>query len=179
MWVCLLPVQQSQCSSCCWTHILYECVYYLGSSHSVHRVVGHIIWVYLLPVQQSQCSSCCWTHIWVCLLPVQQSQCSSCCWTHDMSECITCAAITAVNDTARVGEDVSARYAGQVQFNPGKLQSLCTSLHSLHWIPPQQIISLKSLPGRFLEGNTDVKCYAAISADLFRSIQLWWVCRRN
>ncbi|KAL8573258.1 hypothetical protein ACOMHN_006669 [Nucella lapillus] len=30
--------------------------------------------------------------------------------------------ITAVNDTARVGEDVSARYAGQVQFNPGQTE---------------------------------------------------------
>ncbi|XP_076467569.1 extracellular matrix protein 3-like [Babylonia areolata] len=30
--------------------------------------------------------------------------------------------IMAVNDTARVGEDVSARYAGQVQFNPGQTE---------------------------------------------------------
>ncbi|XP_076446552.1 LOW QUALITY PROTEIN: extracellular matrix protein 3-like [Babylonia areolata] len=30
--------------------------------------------------------------------------------------------ITAVNDSARVGEDVSARYAGQVQFNPGQTE---------------------------------------------------------
>lgn len=30
--------------------------------------------------------------------------------------------IAALNDTARVGEDVSARYAGQVQFNPGQTE---------------------------------------------------------
>ena len=29
-------------------------------------------------------------------------------------------AITAVNGTAKVGEDVASRYAKQVQFNPGK-----------------------------------------------------------